>query len=84
MNKIRRSGFYKDEEDELLRFCLSDDYPRSITIERTGTNYKVDHPRGARYLWRRLRGISARRESNDEHYSLRQQDRLIMEANEKR
>ena len=56
--KIRKSGFYKDEEEELLRFCLSDDYPRSITIERTGTTYKLSHPSAARMLWRKIRGIN--------------------------
>lgn len=80
--KIRKSGFYKDEEIELLRFCLSDDYPRSITMERTGTHYTVGHPQAARHLWRRLRGIR-RRENNETHYFNREQDRLVIEADER-
>lgn len=83
--KIRKSGFYQDEEIELLHFCLSDDYPRSITVERTGTRYTVGHPAAARHLWRRLRGIRGSvRPRSDEWFHNLEQDRLVMEANERK
>lgn len=75
--KIRKSGFFKDEEDDLLRFCLNDDYPRSITIERTGTTYTVGHPKAARFLWRNIKGLG-HREKQEEYYFNNQQDYLVM------
>lgn len=77
--KIRKSGFYKDEEDEVLRFCLSDDYPRSLTIERTGTTFTLKMPSAARYLWRRIRGIA--RPTHEEQYHHDKDDHRILEAN---
>lgn len=53
--RLRHSGFTPEEERELIMFCLSDDYPRSHTIERTGTSYRLESERGAAGLLKRLR-----------------------------
>lgn len=52
---VRSSGFTPAEERELLVFCLADDYPREITVERTGTRYKLNSAMGAALLYRAIR-----------------------------
>lgn len=53
--KLRNSGFTPEEEREVIGFCLSDDYPRAMTVKRTGTNYKLSSAEGARRLLKALR-----------------------------
>lgn len=53
--QLRRSGLTPEEERELVMFCLSDNYPRAHTVNRTGTNYSLVNPDGARALLKALR-----------------------------
>lgn len=53
--KLRRSGLTPQEERDLIGFCLSDDYPRTHKVERTGTTYSLNGPSGARGLLKALR-----------------------------
>jgi len=50
-----RTGLTKTEEEALLLFCLSDDYPREHVVERTGTKFILRGEREARLLWRRIK-----------------------------
>lgn len=52
---LRRSGFTPEEERELILFCLSDDYPRTHMVKRTGTRYSLENGHGARTLLKNLR-----------------------------
>jgi hypothetical protein len=51
---LRRSGFTPEEERELILFCLSDNYPRTHTVKRTGTRYSLENGNGARTLLKNL------------------------------
>lgn len=51
---LRKSGLTPEEERQLVGFCLSDDYPREHTVERTGTRYKLTTPMSARLLLKAL------------------------------
>jgi hypothetical protein len=53
--QLRKSGFTPEEERELIMFCLSDNYPRAHTINRTGTRYRLKNVDGARTLLKALR-----------------------------
>jgi hypothetical protein len=39
---VTKTGFTKEEINELVLFCLSDEYPRSVTVPRTGTTFKTE------------------------------------------
>lgn len=55
-SKIAESlGITIEERDELILFCLSDEYPRSHTIERLGTRYTLTTAHGAALMLKRLR-----------------------------
>ena len=49
-DRVRKSGLTVAEERDLRIFALSDNYPRTHLIERTGTVYTVKTPFGARRL----------------------------------
>lgn len=54
-DQLRNNTFTVEEERELIRFCLSDNYPRQHTVKRTGTTYTLKTPEGARALLKALR-----------------------------
>lgn len=54
-DQMRNSALTVEEEREVIRFCLSDNYPRQHTVKRTGTRYKLKTPEGARALLKALR-----------------------------
>jgi len=53
IEQLRRSGFTPEQERELIGFCLSDDYPRTITVGPTTYTLKSEH--AARSLLKALR-----------------------------
>jgi hypothetical protein len=53
--QMRNSGLTPEEERQLIMFCLSDDYPRTHTVERTGTKFTLACVEGAQGLLKRLR-----------------------------
>lgn len=55
IESLRRSGFTPAEERELIGFCLSDNYPRSHIVERTGTRFYLKNEAGAQTLLSNLR-----------------------------
>lgn len=50
-------GLSEDEKHAVLLFCLTDDYPRELILERTGTRYYLKGVRAAHQLYKNLRGI---------------------------
>lgn len=54
-DQMRNSTFTVEEERELIRFCLSDNYPRKHKVKRTGTTYTLKTPEGAATLLANLR-----------------------------
>ena len=68
--KLRNSGFTAAEEREVIGFCLSDNYPRSITVERTGTSYTLNSAEGAHRL---LRALKFGTEANRKHMTVEAQ-----------
>lgn len=58
-DQMRNSALTVEEERELVRFCLSDNYPRQHTVNRTGTCYKLKSPEGAMALLKALRYADA-------------------------
>lgn len=55
IERLRNSGLTPEEERGVVMFCLSDNYPRSHIVERTGTKYQLENPEGARTLLKALR-----------------------------
>lgn len=56
VSKIADSlGLTPEERDELILFCLSDEYPRRYIIKRTATTYTLSTPQGAALLLNKLR-----------------------------
>lgn len=53
--RLRNSGLTPEEERLLLILCLAEDYPRSLTIERTGTKYTLNSETDAALLYKKLR-----------------------------
>lgn len=77
--KIRKTGLFKAEEEVLLLFCLSDDYPREVTLPRTGTRYVLRGESEAHLLWRRLKGKKpAFRKAYDESGEVFQEVKKIL------
>jgi hypothetical protein len=56
---VTKTGFTKEEINELVLFCLSDEYPRSVTVPRTGTTFKLNNEIGAALLYKKLKGRTA-------------------------
>jgi hypothetical protein len=55
-SKIAESlGITIAERDELILFCLADNYPRKHKIKRLGTSYTLTTAQGAALMLRRLR-----------------------------
>lgn len=52
--KLRRTGLTPDEERQLRIFALSDGYPRTHIVERTGTRYIIKGPLAANGLLKAL------------------------------
>lgn len=52
--KLRRTGLTADEERQLRIFALSDGYPRTHIVERTGTRYVINGQRAADALLKAL------------------------------
>lgn len=62
LDRIRKaSGLFYDELQGLLLFCLTDDYPRELILERTGTRYYLNGVRAAHQLYKNLRGVNRTR-----------------------
>lgn len=55
-SKIAESlGLTVEERDELILFCLADNYPRKHKIKRLGTRYTLTTAQGAALMLKRLR-----------------------------
>lgn len=52
--QLRKSGLTPEEERGVIGFCLSDDYPRTHRVERTGTAYTLPNKESAALLLRAL------------------------------
>lgn len=52
--QLRKSGLTPEEERGVIAFCLSDNYPRSYVVERTGTAYTLPNRESAALLLRAL------------------------------
>jgi hypothetical protein len=53
-----KTGLTQKEEWELKCFCIGDDYPRTLRLDRTGTTYILRGPVEANILLMRLKGKS--------------------------
>lgn len=58
-DRLRSTGLYPQEEAMLKIFCLADNYPRQLKIERTGTVYTLHSETGAALLYRKLKARHA-------------------------